>query len=232
MNHLSLFVVGGGDIFVSNIAVFSKSIESRIEVLCRREKIASAGVIEIGFQALFDILCLDDLNDLLSLDDVPVGSIHAETVYRLVAVVVSYIKSPQQCVMIYTFLGRLNTSGTAVGTMQDTSYPQYKTMKLSAPVLTAAHGFLDLFFDIVVAVFDILLRSMTGQMQYRFLTAPVLLSFQELMNEIVILLPDLFWYRCGIISPFSHITLGEAGNKRAISPLDLKAVSFIMLSHI
>lgn len=47
---------------------------------------------------------------------------------------------------------------------------------------------------IVIAVFDILLRSMTGQVQYRFLATPVFLSFQELMNEIVILLPDLFGY--------------------------------------
>ena len=192
MNHLSLFVVGGGDIFVSNIAVFSKSIESRIEVLCRREKIASAGVVEVGLQAMFDILGLEDLDYLLSLDDVPVGSVHAETIYRLIAIVVSYIKSPQQCVMIYTFLGRLNTSGTAVGTMKNTGYPKYQTMKLSAPVLTAAHGFLDLFFDIVVAVFDILLGSVAGQVQYHFLSIVILFSFQELMNEIMILLPDFF----------------------------------------
>ena len=192
MNHLSLFVVGGGDIFVSNIAVFSKSIESRIEVLCRREKIASAGVVEVGLQAMFDILGLEDLDYLLSLDDVPVGSVHAETIYRLIAIVVSYIKSPQQCVMIYTFLGRLDTSGTAVGTMKNTGYPKYQTMKLSAPVLTAAHGFLDLFFDIVVAVFDILLGSVAGQVQYHFLSIVILFSFQELMNEIMILLPDFF----------------------------------------
>ena len=75
MNHLSLFVVGGGDIFVSNIAVFSKSIESRIEVLCGRKKIASAGVAEVGLQAMFDILGLEHLDDLFSLDDVPVGSV-------------------------------------------------------------------------------------------------------------------------------------------------------------
>lgn len=31
-----------------------------------------------------------------------------------------------------------------------------------------------------------------GQMQYRFLTVVIFLSSQELMNEIVILLPDLF----------------------------------------
>ena len=47
MNHLSLFVVGGGDIFVCDIAILRKSIESRIEVLCSRKKIASAGVIEV-----------------------------------------------------------------------------------------------------------------------------------------------------------------------------------------
>lgn len=33
---------------------------------------------------------------------------------------------------------------------------------------------------------------MTGQMQYRFFTIMIFLSFQELMNEIVILLPDIF----------------------------------------
>lgn len=192
MNHLSLFVVGGGHIFVGYIAVLRKSIKSRIEVLCGRKKIASASVVEIGLQALFDILCLDDLNDLLSFDDVSVGSVHAETVNRLIAVVVSNIESPQQCAMIHTFLGRLDTPGTAVGTMQDTSYPKYQPVKLTAPVLTAAHRLLDLFFDIVVAVFDILLGSMMGQMQYRFLTVVIFLSSQELMNEIVILLPDLF----------------------------------------
>ena len=41
----------------------------------------------------------------------------------------------------------------------------------------------------------------------------ILLSFQELMNKFMILLPDLFGYRCGIISPFSYIALGEAGNE-------------------
>lgn len=192
MNHLSLFVVGGGDIFVSNIAVFSKSIESRIEVLCRREKIASAGVVEVGLQAMFDILGLEDLDYLLSLDDVPVGSIHAETIYRLITIVVSNIESPQQYVMIHTFLGRLNATGTAVHTMKNASYPKYQTVELSAPVLTAAHGFLDLFFDIVVTVFDILLGSVAGQVQYHFLSIVILFSFQELMNEIMILLPDFF----------------------------------------
>lgn len=192
MNHLSLFVVGGGDIFVSNIAVFSKSIESRIEVLCSREKIASAGVVKVGFQTLSDILSLEDLDYLLSFDDIPVGSVYAETVYRLIAVVVSYAERPHKCLVVHAFVGRLNTTGTAVRTMQDTSYPKYQTVKLSAPVLTTAHGFLDLFFDIVVAVFDILLGSMMGQMQYRFLTVVIFLSSQELMNEIVILLPDLF----------------------------------------
>lgn len=192
MNHLSLFVVGSGHIFVGNIAVFSERIERRIEVLCRGEKIASAGVIEVGLQALSDILCLEYLDYLLSLDNVPVWGVHAETVNRLIAVVVSDIESPQQCVVIHTFLGRLNTSGTAVGTMKNAGYPQYKTMKLSTPVLTATHRFLDLFFDIIIAVFDILLGSVTGQVQYSFLTTPIFLSSQKLMNEIVILLPDLF----------------------------------------
>mgnify|MGYP004715064039 CR=1 FL=1 len=192
MNHLSLFVVGGGDIFVSNIAVFSKSIESRIEVLCRREKIASAGVVEVGLQAMFDILGLEDLDYLLSLDDVPVGSIHAETVNCLIAVVVSYAERPHKRIVVHAFVGRLNTTGTAVRTMQNTSYPKYQPVKLSAPILTAAHGFLDLFFDIVIAVFDILHGSMMGQMQYRFLSVPVFLSSQKLMNEIMILLPDFF----------------------------------------
>ena len=192
INHLSLFVVGGGHIFVSDISVLCKSIESRIEVSCFREKIASAGMVEVGFQTLSDILSLEDLNYLLSFDDIPVGSVYTETVYCLIAVVVSNIESPQQCIMIHTFIGRLNTTGTAVGTVKNTSYPKYQPVKLTAPVLTTAHGFLDLLFDIVVAVFDILLGSMTGQVQYRFLTTPILLSFQELMNEFVILLPDLF----------------------------------------
>ena len=192
MNHLSLFVVGGGHIFISDIPILRKSIESRIEVLCCGEKIASAGVIEVGFQALFYILRLENLNDLLSLDNVPVGSVHAETVYRLIAVVVCDAERPHKRIMIHAFLGRLNTSGTTVRTMQDTSYPKYQPVELTTPVLTTAHGFLDLFFDKVIAVFDILLRSMTGQVQYRFLTVMVFLSFQELMNEIVILLPDLF----------------------------------------
>lgn len=100
MNHLSLFVVGGGHIFVSDISVLCKSIESRVEVFCRWEKIASAGMIQLRFQTLSDILSLEDLNYLLSFDDIPVGSVYTETVYRLIAVVVSYIKSPQQCVMI------------------------------------------------------------------------------------------------------------------------------------
>ena len=176
MNHLSLFVVGGGHIFISDIPILRKSIESRVEVLCRGEKIASAGVIEVGLQTLFDILRLDDLNDLLSFDDIPVGGIHTETVYRLIAVVVGYAERPHKRIMVHALIGRLNTSGTTVGTMKNTGYPKYQLVKLSAPVLTAAHGFLDLFFDIVVAVFDILLRSMTGQMQYRFFSVPILLS--------------------------------------------------------
>ena len=190
INHLSLFVVSGGDIFISDIPILRKSIEYRIEVLCRWEKIAPAGMIKIGFQALFYLFCLDDLNDLLSLDDVSVRSVHAETVNRLIAVVVGYAERPHKCVMIHAFIGRLNTSGTAVGTMQDTSYPKYQPVKLTAPVLTAAHGFLDLFFDIVIAVIYVPLGSMTGQVQYRFFSIPIFLSFQKLMNEIVILLPE------------------------------------------
>lgn len=137
INHLSFFVVGGGHIFVGDIAVLGEGVKHRIEVLCSREKIASAGVIEVGFQSLFDILGLDDLNDLLSLDNVPVRSVHAKTINRLITVVVSNIESPQQCVMIYTFIGRLNTTGTAVGTMKNTGYPKYQPVKLTAPVLTA-----------------------------------------------------------------------------------------------
>ncbi len=163
MNHLSLFVVGGGHIFVSNIAVFSKSIESRVKVLCRGEKIASTGVIEIGLQALLYLFRLEYLNDLLSLDNVPVGSIHAETVYRLITVVVSKVECSQKCIVIHAFIGRLNSSGTAVGTMKNTGYPQYQTVELAAPVLTAAHGLLDLFFDILIAVIYVLLGSMTRQ---------------------------------------------------------------------
>lgn len=192
INHLSLFVVGGGDIFISDIPIFRKSIECRIEVLCRWEKIASAGMIQLRFQALPDLLCLEYLDDLLSFDDIPVGSVYAETVYRLIAVVVSYAERPHKCLVIHAFIGRLNTSGTAVGTMKNTGYPQYQSVELSAPVLTASHGFLDLFFDIIIAVIYIFLGSMTGQMQYRFLVTPVFLSSQELMNKFVVLLSDLF----------------------------------------
>ena len=192
MNHLSLFVVGGGHIFVGYIAVFSKGIKCRIEGLCTGEKIASAGVVEVGLQSLFDILCLENLNDLLSFDDVSVGSVHAETVNRLIAVVVSNAERPHKRIVIHTFIGRLNTMGTAIGTVKNTGYPKYQTMELSAPVLTAAHGFLDFLFDIVIAVIYVLLGSMMGQMQYRFFAVVILLSSQELMNEIVILLPDFF----------------------------------------
>ena len=192
MNHLSLFVVGSGHIFVGNIAVLSEGVKCRIEVLCRGEKIASTGVIEVGLQALLYLFRLEYLNDLLSLDDVPVGSIHAETVNCLIAVVVSDAERPHKRIVVHAFVGRLNTTGTAVRTMQNTSYPKYQPVKLTAPILTAAHGFLDLFFDIVIAVFDILHGSMMGQMQYHFLSVPVFLSSQKLMNEIVILLPDLF----------------------------------------
>lgn len=34
MNHLSFFIVCGGHIFIGDVAVLSKGIESRIEVLC------------------------------------------------------------------------------------------------------------------------------------------------------------------------------------------------------
>ena len=164
MNHLSLFVVGGGHIFVSDISVLCKSIESRIEVSCFREKIASAGVVEIGLQTLFDILGLEDLNDLLSLDDVPVRGIHTETVYCLIAVVVSYVERPHKRIMADSFCGRLDTSGTAVRTMKNTSYPKHQTMKLSTPVLTAAHRAFYIFFDILITIIYVLLGSMTGQM--------------------------------------------------------------------
>ncbi len=78
-----------------------------------------------------DILGLEYLNDLLSLDDVPVRSVHTETVYRLIAVVVGYAERPHKRIVIHAFIGRLNTSGTAVGTMQDTSYPQNQAVELS-----------------------------------------------------------------------------------------------------
>ena len=164
MNHLSLFVVGSGHIFVGDIAVLSEGVKCRIEVLCRGEKIASAGVVEIGLQAMFDILGLEDLDYLLSLDNVPVGSVHAETVNRLIAVVVCDAERSHKRIMIHAFIGRLNTTGTAVRTMKNTGYPKYQTMKLSAPVLTTAHRFFDFFFDILIAVIYVLLGSVTGQM--------------------------------------------------------------------
>ena len=164
MNHLSLFVVGGGHIFVGDIAVLSESIKCRIEVFCCWEQIASAGVVEVGLQALFDILCLDDLNDLLSLDNIPVGSVHAETVNRLIAVVVCDAERPIKRIVLRAFIGRLNTAGTAVGTVKNTGYPKYQTMKLSAPVLTTAHRFFDFIFDVLIAVIYVLLGSVTGQM--------------------------------------------------------------------
>lgn len=179
INHLSLFVVGGGDIFISDIPIFRKSIECRIEVLCGRKKIASASVVEIGFQALFYILCLENPDYLLSLDNVPVGSIHAETVNRLIAVVVGDAERPQKRIMIHTFLGRLDTPGTAVRTMKNTGYPKYQPVKLTAPVLTAAHGLFYFLLDIVITVFDILLGSVTGQVQYRFLTAQSFFPFRS-----------------------------------------------------
>ena len=152
IDHLSLFVVGSSHIFVDYIAVLSKGVKCQIEVLCRGEKFASASVVEIGFQALFDVLCLENLDYLLSFDDVSVWSVHTETVYRLIAVIMGYAERLHKCIVVDIFFGGLNTSGTAVGTMKNTGYPQNQTVKLSAPVLTAAHGFLDLFFDIVIAI--------------------------------------------------------------------------------
>lgn len=131
IDHLSLFVVGGGHIFVGYIAVFSEGVKRRIEVIRFREKIASAGVVKVGFQTLSDILSLEDLDYLLSFDDIPVGSVYAETVYRLIAVVVSYAERPHKCLVIHAFIGRLNTSGTAVGTMKNTGYPQNQAVELS-----------------------------------------------------------------------------------------------------
>ena len=91
MNHLRFLIVGSGDIFISDIPIFGKRIKCRIEVLCRWEKIASAGMIEVGLQALSDIFGLENLDYLLSLDNVSIRGIHAETINRLIAVVVSYI---------------------------------------------------------------------------------------------------------------------------------------------
>ena len=132
IDHLSLFVIGSGDIFISDVTVLRKSIESRIEVLCCRKKVATAGMIQFRFQPLPDLLCLEHLDDLFSLDDVPVRSINTETVYRLIAVVVSEVKRPQQSIMVHTFLGRFDTSGTAVGTMKNAGYPKYQPVELSA----------------------------------------------------------------------------------------------------
>ena len=83
INHLGCSVVGGGEIFVSDIAVLRKRIERRIKVLCSREKIASAGMIKIGFQALLYLFCLEHLDYLFSLDDIPVRSVDTESVYCL-----------------------------------------------------------------------------------------------------------------------------------------------------
>ena len=113
MNHLSLFVVGGGDIFVGDIAVLGEGIESRVEVLCTGKKIASAGVVEVGLQALFDILCLDDLNDLLSLNDIPVGSVHAETVNRLITVAVSDTERPHKRIMVHALIAQHYVANSA-----------------------------------------------------------------------------------------------------------------------
>ncbi len=163
--HLHFFVVCGSYTFVGYIAVLSEGVKCRIEILGSGEKFVSAGMIKVGFQALSDIFCLENLDYLLTLDDVSVRSVNTETVYSLITVVVSNIESPQQCVMIHTFLGGFNTTGTAVGTIKNTGYPKYQTVKLSATVLTAAHGFFNFFFDIVVVITNVLLGSMTGQMQ-------------------------------------------------------------------
>ena len=96
IDHLSLFVVGSGHIFISDIPILCKSIESRIEVCCFRKKIASAGMIQLRFQPLPDLFCLEHLDDLFSLDDVPVGSVDAEPVYRLIAVIMSEVKRSQE----------------------------------------------------------------------------------------------------------------------------------------
>ena len=106
MNHLSLFVVGGGHIFISDIPILRKSIKCRVEVFCCWEQIASAGVIEVGFQTLFNILGLEYLNDLLSLDDIPVGSVHTETVNRLIAVVVSDAERPHKRIMVHALIAQ------------------------------------------------------------------------------------------------------------------------------
>jgi len=113
MNHLSLFVVGGGYIFVSNIAVFGKGVKCRIEVLCCGKKTASAGVIEVGLQTLFDVLCLENLNDLLSLDDIPVRSVHTETVNRLIVVVVGYAERPHKRIMVHALIAQHYVANSA-----------------------------------------------------------------------------------------------------------------------
>ena len=131
IDHLSYFIVGGGHIFVSDIFILSESIESRIEISSFREKIASTGMIKIGSQALLYIFGLENLNDLFSFYDVPVGSVHAETVYCLITVVVCDVERPQYHIMVHAFLGRLNATGTAVHTMKNAGYPQYQAVELS-----------------------------------------------------------------------------------------------------
>lgn len=158
--HLRFLVVGGGHIFVSDISVLRKGIKSVIEIYRFREKTATAGMIKLRLQALLDILALEHLDYLFSLDDIAVRSVCAETVYRLIPIIVSYIKRPHYRVMIHAFLGRLNTTGAAIGTMKNTSYPKNKTMELASSVLTAAHRSLDLVFNIVIAVSDILVRCL------------------------------------------------------------------------
>jgi len=58
--------------------------------------------------------------------------------------------------MIYAFLGRLNTTGTAICTMKNAGYPQEQTMKFTSLVLTVAHRLFYSMFDIIIAVSDIL----------------------------------------------------------------------------
>ena len=53
-------------------------------------------MIQLRFQPLPDLFCLEDLDDLFSLDDVPVGSVDAEPVYRLIAVIMSEDKRSQE----------------------------------------------------------------------------------------------------------------------------------------
>lgn len=53
-------------------------------------------MIQLRFQPLPDLFCLEHLDDLFSLDDVPVGSVDAEPVYRLIAIIMSEVKRSQE----------------------------------------------------------------------------------------------------------------------------------------